>query len=118
MKNRVKELRRQRNITQLNLVINVGCSQNTISKIEIGENDPKVSVLCAIAKYFNVSLDYLMCLSAYRREVEAEIQVNKLVNEYADFILTYSKLDTENQKTVMMLINRLAEAQRKQEKND
>ena len=118
MKNRVKELRQQKDITQLNLALNVGCSQNTISKIEIENSDPKIGVFCAIAEYFNVSLDYLLCRSDHRWGVEAEIQANKLLNEYSDVVLAYSKLDIENQKTAMLLIKRLAEVQRAGEKND
>ena len=39
----------------------VGVSANAISKYEIGAMVPSSSVLCAIAKLYGVSLDWLMC---------------------------------------------------------
>lgn len=45
MKNRVKELREQKQISQVCLATHVGCSQNTISKIELGTTAPKGELL-------------------------------------------------------------------------
>lgn len=36
METRVKQLREERNISQLNLAVRIGVSQQTISKIEMG----------------------------------------------------------------------------------
>lgn len=41
MHNRIKKLRKQRQITQTILGMRVGCSQNVISKIEKGKCDPR-----------------------------------------------------------------------------
>ena len=56
MKNRVKELREQKQISQVCLATHVGCSQNTISKIELGTTAPKGELLIELSKYFNVSI--------------------------------------------------------------
>lgn len=63
METRVKELRQHRKISQTTLSVYVGCSQNTISKIEKGTCDPKASILIEMSKYFGVSVDYILGIS-------------------------------------------------------
>ena len=58
---RLKELRLTRNITQLKLALDLNMSQNTISRYETGEREPGIVELIAIADYFDVSIDYLLC---------------------------------------------------------
>ena len=57
---RIKELRRQRNITQLKLAMDLHTTQNTISRYESGEREPGISELVKLADYFGVSVDYLL----------------------------------------------------------
>ncbi len=60
---RIKELRKKKNITQLKLAFDLNVSQNTLSRYETGEREPSYDVLIKIADYFNVSIDYLLCLT-------------------------------------------------------
>lgn len=57
---RLKELRKARRISQLKLAMDLGTSQNTISRYETGEREADHKTLIAIADYFNVSIDYLL----------------------------------------------------------
>ena len=57
---RLKELRKENNITQLKLAMDLSISQNTISRYETGERQADYETLIAIADYFGVSLDYLL----------------------------------------------------------
>lgn len=57
---RLKELRKQRNITQLKLAMDLGLNQNTISRYETGDHEADYKTLILIADYFNVSIDYLL----------------------------------------------------------
>ncbi len=57
---RLKELRKQRNISQLKLAMDLGFNQNSISRYETGEREADYKTLIAIADYFNVSVDYLI----------------------------------------------------------
>ena len=70
MYTRVKELRELKGISQLSLGLRVGCSQNTISKIEKGEVDPRAGILLEMAKYFGVSVDYLLGVSNTKTYME------------------------------------------------
>lgn len=58
--NRIKELRKRKNITQVRLAIDLGTSQNNISRYESGEREADYATLIKIADYFNVSVDYLL----------------------------------------------------------
>ena len=57
---RLKEIRKQRGITQLKLAMDLNISQNTISRYETGEREADYTTLIRLADYFNVSLDYLL----------------------------------------------------------
>lgn len=57
---RLKELRKQRGITQLKLAMDLNMNQNTISRYENGEREAGYRELILIADYFDVSLDYLL----------------------------------------------------------
>ena len=57
---RLKKLRKERNLTQLKLAMDLNTNQNTISRYETGEREPGINELIKIADYFNVSVDYLL----------------------------------------------------------
>ena len=60
MKFRLKELRKERNISQLKLALDLNMNQNTISRYENLEREADYKTLIKLADYFNVSLDYLL----------------------------------------------------------
>lgn len=57
---RLKELRKQKGISQLKLAIDLNTNQNTISRYETGTREPSIDELIRIADYFQVSVDYLL----------------------------------------------------------
>lgn len=57
---RLKQLRKQRGISQLKLALDLNMSQNTISRYETGDRQADYRTLIQIADYFNVSIDYLL----------------------------------------------------------
>ncbi len=57
---RLKKLRKQKNISQLKLAMDLGINQNNVSRYETGERQADYNTLIAIADYFNVSIDYLL----------------------------------------------------------
>lgn len=62
MKN-IKLIRVIKDYTQLKVQMDTGISQSTLSKYECGELLPTTENLMILAKYYNVSLDYLMDLT-------------------------------------------------------
>lgn len=57
---RLRELREKRRVSQVKLAIDLGLSQNSISRYENGEREADYATLISIADYFDVSLDYLL----------------------------------------------------------
>ena len=57
---RLKQLRRQRGISQLKLAMDLGLNQNSISRYESGEREADYQTLIRLADYCNVSVDYLL----------------------------------------------------------
>ncbi|MBE6691187.1 MAG: helix-turn-helix transcriptional regulator [Ruminococcaceae bacterium] len=57
---RLKELRKQRGISQLKLAMDLNMNQNSISRYETGEREADYNTLILFADYFNVSIDYLL----------------------------------------------------------
>ena len=60
MQFRLKQLRKERQISQLKLAFDLNMNQNTISRYENMEREADYATLIKFADYFNVSLDYLL----------------------------------------------------------
>jgi len=56
----LSNLRNEAKITQKDLANILGVSRGTIGMYEIGQRDPDTETLKKIAKFFNVSVDYLL----------------------------------------------------------
>lgn len=57
---RLKELREKRGVSQLKLAMDLGLTQNSVSRYESGAREADYKTLVALADYFNVSVDYLL----------------------------------------------------------
>ena len=57
---RLKELREKRGISQLKLAMDLGLTQNSVSRYESDMREADYKTLIALADYFNVSIDYLL----------------------------------------------------------
>lgn len=56
----MKKLRLKSNLTQIELAKALGSTQKQISKWELNVIEPNIQWIVKIAKYFNVSTDYLL----------------------------------------------------------
>jgi putative transcriptional regulator len=57
MKNRLKDLRTERNWTQAELAQHVSVSRQTINAIEKGKFDPSLPTAFRLAKLFNLNIE-------------------------------------------------------------
>lgn len=57
---RLKELRKQHNISQLRLSLDLNMNQNSISRYENEVREADYSTLIKFADYFDVSIDFLL----------------------------------------------------------
>ena len=61
-KDKLKELRTLRNLSQMQLAVKTGISQSAIAKWELGKTEPTASAIILLAQFFVVSTDYLLGL--------------------------------------------------------
>ena len=59
----LKLLRNKKNITLELLGAELGVSKQSVNRWELGQREPNIDTLIALANYFDVSLDYLVGLS-------------------------------------------------------
>ena len=64
--NKIKELRIEKNLSQSVLASNIGVTQKAIDFWEKCINEPKATYIIRLAKFFNVSADYLLCLTDWK----------------------------------------------------
>ena len=57
---RLRKLRKDKGMNQEELADIIGVQKSTVSLYEIGKSDPSDKIKIAIAKHFNISLDFLM----------------------------------------------------------
>ncbi len=62
---RLKELRQDRKVGQVELAKSIGVSKGVISLWENGLREPTMSSLISLAAFFEVSIDYLVGVKDY-----------------------------------------------------
>ena len=60
MYHRIRDLREDNDLTQKTVSRMLGMSQTGYSKYETGENDVPTAILIRLARYYHVSIDYLL----------------------------------------------------------
>ena len=63
MYRRIRELREDRDFTQRQMASELKCSQQVYSNYELGQRDIPTDILIALAKFYNVSADYILELT-------------------------------------------------------
>ncbi len=97
---RLKKLRLMKNESQQKLAMILNVSQTMISRYESGDAFPDIDVLIAIAKHYNVSVDYLIELS----DDKLPYTKSNLPELEQDMLLLFKQLDsTKKEKAVSYL---------------
>ena len=58
--NQLRELRKEKNMTQIQLDNAIGFNNRTVCQLELGNYQPSLQKVVMIAKYFDVSIDDLI----------------------------------------------------------
>ena len=78
---RIKNIRKSKGLTQLELAELVDRSKNHISKIETGSANPPLSLLIEIANALNVELSYLLDLDKKQTKILDNIDWNDEIDK-------------------------------------
>ncbi len=87
-------IRDKRNINQLKLAMDIGITQESVSKYETGKAFPSKDILIKLADYLNSSVDYLL-----GRTDNPSLNKEKISTEdekIENLIFRYNKLSDEN----------------------
>jgi len=110
----LKELRIESNVSQKQLAQVIGYDQATISKYELDKCIPTSDVVVSLAKFFNVSTDYLLGLEddfgtkTYSPTIKLHTQ-----KELSEIQKAYDNLNPFNQGKVLGIAEQLLEEQKK-----
>lgn len=63
---RLRELRKERNVTQQELADEMLVTTRTLARYELGEREPRLPMVFDLADYLKVSIDYLVGRSDVR----------------------------------------------------
>ena len=94
----LKELRNNKGISQREFAQMLGISQQTVGSWEVGRTEPDNTMLKQIAKYFNVSIDYLLDNDG---GTGTGTQLNA---EQAELIAEYDALNDEGRATLKNIL--------------
>lgn len=117
MESRIKELRENRRLIQEILASELNITQQSLSKYERDITTIKVDILKRIAKYFNVTTDYLLGVSDVKRDLQGQMKMNKDMDEYYDLIEVYKGLDKYDKEIVWSILQTIKKTHVKR-KND
>lgn len=93
LNDKIKKLREQKNLTQKQLAEEIGVKQSTIGMIESGKNKGSKDTILKLAKYFNVSVEYLL---STEEKLDIAMDAINRINELAKEGLNGINLDIEN----------------------
>ncbi len=56
----LKQIRRERGLTQLKVAMDLNISREALCHYENGKREPSIDMLVKMSEYFNVSIDFLI----------------------------------------------------------
>lgn len=118
MKSRIKQLREDRGLIQAMLASELGITQQMLSKYERDITLIKVDVLIKIAKYFNVTTDYLLGISDVKRNLQGQMKMSEKLDKYYDLVEVYAGLDKYDQEMVWSILQTVKKTDEKRKKDN
>ncbi len=88
--NRIRELRKEKGITQVRLSIELEVSQENVSAYEKGKYYPSAECLIKLRNFFDVNIDYILGLTDFRH---ANVHADGLTSEEHRILAAYRNFD-------------------------
>ena len=96
MDNRIRELRNEKGLRQEDLAAMINVSQQTISRLENGENALTSDILINLSKVFHVSADYILKLSDSRLTQEWRVEIDLHMGRNTEICRGYDGRNEDN----------------------
>jgi transcriptional regulator with XRE-family HTH domain len=103
---RLKQLREEKNMTQVRLAIELGVSQETISGYEIGKAVPPADMLIKLANVLDTSVDYILGRTDDKRFIK--LLKSDLSNQEQEIISIFRKLPQNKKERLIGYIDGLS----------
>ncbi len=110
IQNRIRELRKNLNLSQVGLSLVLGTTQQTVSRMEKSGDIP-TDLLVKMAGFFNATTDYILGISEYKRDLGGQMRMNHEMDKYYDIVLRCQQLSEVNRRTLLVVLDRLEQAQ-------
>ncbi len=105
---RIKEMRNELNLTQIELAKAINTSQRNVGRWENEENEPTSSFLIALADFFQCSVDYLLGRSDdFGNVTVSGVAGEQLLDEEKELLRIYRSIDSELQHRALGYMRRL-----------
>ncbi len=104
--NNLDNLLKEKGITQLNLSMKIGITQETISAYINGKAKPSADTLIKLADHFNTTTDYILDRTNINCRVE-NVKPNHITDEEFSIINKYRSLSKEHKSKIEAYIDGL-----------
>ena len=107
---RIKQLRRENGMTQVDMAQKLGVTKGTVSTWETNSRVPGFETLEQMCDMFQRSLDYLMGRSdgatppVLTDEEQTELALSQVAEDLREYVLKYCRLDQYGRETVEAVI--------------
>ncbi|MBR1983427.1 MAG: helix-turn-helix transcriptional regulator [Clostridia bacterium] len=105
---RLRELRKEKGLSQSQVATFLGCNQTAIGKYERGQLEPNFFALKKLADYFECSVDYLIGREDDLGIVKIVDSNNSLNAKERELVDNYRKLNALEQDAIMLQTKALA----------
>lgn len=95
--NSIRELRKERNLTQIQLAEMFNVDQTAVSKWELNKAVPETKILIKLSDYFDVSIDYLLGRTRYYYPDQVSSVPFKLTKEEIKLIGNFRSMRSDIQ---------------------
>lgn len=96
---RLKELRLERGLSQSDVACGIGCSPVVYSRYETGSRQPSIDMLISLAKFFNVTTDFLLELDT--NIITSKTTINSLSDREKEVVTTFRNLSHDNKDIII-----------------
>ena len=108
---RLKELRKKNNMTQVQLADKLGVSKGTVAMWETGHRSPSVEMILKLSDVFNRNMEYILghsddeAPSQFTHSQVRDFELNGMKIDLYQIAMRYFALDEYGKKTIKTLID-------------